>query len=90
MPMTTVRRPPRVAFVIEVVLVVILVSWVVWETTIAFSRGVHHLPVFGWRIRGGAASGLELLFACTGLSIGIMAIASVLVNRGFRDDRTSR
>ena len=79
------HKSGRVAFLIDSLLFALLAAWVIWESTIAFSSGVHTLPVFEWRIRGGIASGLEVLFGCAGLSIGLMAILTVLVNRLVRN-----
>jgi hypothetical protein len=83
--MTNMHGRARAAFLLQGAVVGILAAWVAWETMIAFESGVQHLPVFGWKVRGGPASGIEVLFACVGLSFGIMAIATVLVNRIFRD-----
>lgn len=88
MATTTVHSPPaRVAQLALVAVVVVLTAWVAWETAVAFSHGVQHLPIFRWKVRGGTASGLEVLFGTAGLSFGIAAIASVLFPRLLRDDR---
>lgn len=78
-----VRRTSKAALAAELALTMLLGGWVIWAAVVAFTIGVHDLPILGWRIRGGTSSGIEVLFGFAGLAFGIVAMASAVIHRAF-------